>query len=223
MEDGVKFIFRTLIKIPCFVIIAYIIFNLFCFSITYFKMMGASYAIMQVSMENNYIPKTELDSLNSYVQQFNSASNNGNITEANGTNMISDIKIVKGTNEYIFNDSTSTYERKFENVAWMDGDTKVSSVDAKKDRKQYGETITYGLTYKYNWIWPLNTNQLAKTVGGSENKDGSEDGVAGLGGGQTTLRSRADYIRNGKNTLDSEGTIEFIHTVPGLQYYSDLD
>lgn len=207
MDGGVKFIFKTLIRVPCLIVAAYMIFNLFCFTLTYFKMMGASYAIMQVAMENNYIPEQELKSLNSYVQQFNSEVSNNNVAEANGTGMISDISITKSTNTVIAgrDESGNHFER----------------VEVG-DRKQYGEIITYGLSYRYNWIWPLRSDQLFKTTGETDNTDGSSRGVAGLSNGSTSMRSRAQYIQE-NGTVDSAGTISFNHSVPGLQYYSDLD
>lgn len=219
MEDGVKFIFKTLIKIPCFIVIAYIIFNLFCFSITYFKMMGASYAIMQVSMENNYIPETELKSLNGYVQQFNSATSN-DLSEANGTNMVSDINIITQID-------SPTSGKTVVPIAGLNssGVEETWNSNNNKRDKQYGEIVSYGLSYKYNWIWPLRSDQMF-TNNGNETVDRNgntiQGGVAGLGGGNTTIHSRAEYIMS-KQKLDQDGIITFVHSVPGLQYYPDLE
>lgn len=218
MEDGVKFIFKTLIKIPCFIVAAYVVFNLFCFSITYFKMMGASYAIMQVAMENNYLPETELKSLNSYVQQFNSEKSND--LAANGTNMISDIKIVTQVNN-------TDGDKELVEIAGLNdaGAEETLNSDSNKRDKQYGEIVSYGLSYKYNWIWPLRSDQLFTNTGNeTKDKDGNvvKGGVNGLGNGDTTIHSRAEYLMS-KKKLDSEGIIKFIHSVPGLQYYPDLE
>ena len=36
MNESVKFIFKTLLKVPVFILVAYAIFNLFAFSFSYF-------------------------------------------------------------------------------------------------------------------------------------------------------------------------------------------
>ena len=67
MNDSVKFIFKTLIKVPVIILVMYAIFNLFAFSFSYFKIMGFSYVAMQTAVENNYIPDTEMGTLQSYL------------------------------------------------------------------------------------------------------------------------------------------------------------
>lgn len=67
MSGTVKFIFKTLIRVPIIIIIAYTIFNVFGFGLSYFKMLGLSYVAMQTAVENNYIPDNEASTLNSYM------------------------------------------------------------------------------------------------------------------------------------------------------------
>ena len=67
MSDSVKFIFKTLLKVPVIILVAYGIFNLFAFSFSYFKIMGFSYVAMQTAVENNYIPATEMGTLQGYL------------------------------------------------------------------------------------------------------------------------------------------------------------
>jgi hypothetical protein len=67
MSDSVKFIFKTLIKVPCLIFVAYFILNIFAFCYTYFKMLGFSYVVMQTAVENNYLPTTEYNQLNAYI------------------------------------------------------------------------------------------------------------------------------------------------------------
>lgn len=67
MSDSVKFIFKTLIKIPVAIMAAYLVFNAFAFGLTYFKLLGFSYVVMQTAAENNYIPAEQLITLNSYL------------------------------------------------------------------------------------------------------------------------------------------------------------
>lgn len=68
MTDTVKFIFKTLIKIPIIIIVVYTLFNAFAFSLSYYKMLGLSYVALQTAVENNYIPSTERSSLEDYMQ-----------------------------------------------------------------------------------------------------------------------------------------------------------
>lgn len=67
MRDSVKFIFKTLFKIPVLILTTYAIFNIFAFSLTYFKLLGFSYVVMQTAVENNYIPPQEMNTLNAYL------------------------------------------------------------------------------------------------------------------------------------------------------------
>lgn len=67
MADNVKFIFKTLFRIPIIVFIVYFVFNIFAFSFTYFRLLGFSYVALQTAVENNYIPETEYNSLTAYL------------------------------------------------------------------------------------------------------------------------------------------------------------
>lgn len=73
MQDGVKFIFKTLIKVPIIILVVYAIFNLFAFSFSYFRLLGFSYVAMQTTVENNYIPESEYNTLNNYLQSLDTA------------------------------------------------------------------------------------------------------------------------------------------------------
>lgn len=79
MAENVKFIFKTLIKVPCIIMVSFFVFNAFAFGLTYFKLLGLSYVVMQTAVENNYIPATELDTLNNYLANI---SNTGVIDNA---------------------------------------------------------------------------------------------------------------------------------------------
>lgn len=68
MSDSVKFIFKTLLRVPIIIIVAYTIFNIFAFGLSYFKMLGLSYVAMQTAVENNYIPTSERASIENYMQ-----------------------------------------------------------------------------------------------------------------------------------------------------------
>lgn len=74
MSDSVKFIFKTLTKIPIIIMVFYFVFNIFAFSFTYFRLLGLSYVVMQTAVENNFIPQEELITLQNYLD---SISNTG--------------------------------------------------------------------------------------------------------------------------------------------------
>ncbi len=67
MEDSIKTIFKTLIKVPVIIMVSYLIFNIFAFGISYLKILGLSYVVMQTAIENNYIPQEEKNSLELYM------------------------------------------------------------------------------------------------------------------------------------------------------------
>lgn len=70
MEDGVKFIFKTLLKVPIIIFVCYLFFNIFTFAFTYFRALGISYVVMQTVVENNYIPPQEKSTLQAYASSM---------------------------------------------------------------------------------------------------------------------------------------------------------
>ena len=67
MADNVKFIFKTLLKVPIIIFVIYAVFNVFAFSLSYFKILGFSYVAMQTAVENSYIPEQEMNTLENYL------------------------------------------------------------------------------------------------------------------------------------------------------------
>ena len=70
MNSSIRFIFKTLTKIPITILAVYAVFNIFAFSLTYFKLLGLSYVVMQTAVENNYLPTEEYNTLNNYLQSI---------------------------------------------------------------------------------------------------------------------------------------------------------
>lgn len=85
MDGSVAGIFKTLLKVPIFIMTSFLIFNLFSFVISYLNILNASSIAMIVAMDNNYIPPNERDSLNNYF---------GSIE----THMLQDIRFTGSTN-----------------------------------------------------------------------------------------------------------------------------
>ena len=81
MTDSVKFIFKTLIKVPIFIFVAFFILNIFSIAFIYFKMLGLSYVVMQTAVENNYLPDSEVSMILTYLNDISNGivelKNNG--------------------------------------------------------------------------------------------------------------------------------------------------
>lgn len=151
MEDGVKYIFKTLIKVPVFIVAAYFIFNIFAFCFIYFKMLGASYIVMQTAVENNYLPTTELTTLHNYINQFNDIAMVSNAAIVVG-NDGADIVVYDGTN----NDPTVP-----------EG---ANNSDARR-KTQYGHNVTVGVTCRFLPVWPLQHGKVAGLTGEGDDTD----------------------------------------------------
>lgn len=132
MSDSVKYIFKTLIKIPCYMMVACMLLNIFAFSFTYFRILGFSYVVMQTAVENNYLPTSEKDQLNQYLAK------------------ITDSAFV--SNAYIVYNSNS----RSDGIKETNVDTSIPSAEV---RRQYGRPVTVGVAFDYTFIWPLMPNQ----------------------------------------------------------------
>lgn len=132
MSDSVKFIFKTLIKVPCYIMVAYMLLNLFAFSFTYFRVLGFSYVVMQTAVENNYIPTSEKNQLNKYLDEITQSA------------FVS--------NAYIVYNSNSRTDGIIEEGV----DTTIPSAE---ERRQYGRPVRVGVAFNYTFIWPLMPNQ----------------------------------------------------------------
>lgn len=135
MEDGIKYIFKTLLKVPIIIVVAYFIFNIFAFCFIYFKMLGASYIVMQTAVENNYLPATELATLHNYINQFNNiemVSNAALIVGDDGTNLV-------------------VYDGVTTDPTVPEG---LTTSDARR-KTQYGHNVTVGVTCRFLPVWPL--------------------------------------------------------------------
>lgn len=145
MEDSVRRIFSTLIKVPIIILVSYLIFNIFAFTLSYFKLLGISYVVMQTAVENNYIPDAEMETLTKYVQSL----------------------------------STSVLEN-------------AEIIAINNTRKQYGDEITVGVAARYKFIMPIfKDKELVMDIPDHE--------------------------------INEDANIVITYTVPGLQYYPDLD
>lgn len=74
MDDyDVKFIFKTLVKVPIWIMVAFSIINVFAFTTSYFRIVGASYTLQQTVMDNNFLTQADLNSFNTYLDTLETA------------------------------------------------------------------------------------------------------------------------------------------------------
>lgn len=217
MSDSVKFIFMTLIKVPCIIFAAFFIFNIFAFFFIYFKVLGFSYVVMQEVVENNYINNSQMSQL---TAQFDD---------------IDEIPLADNTKVIIgLSTSRDSYGRNIPACAKWNGTNyiPVLSTDCVSgttiegssalSKTQYGTQKTVGVHCDYTIVWPLSYN----------NSMGLTDGVNGNDGGLYNSIS-TDY--NGDEFTDNMGTgdvtdkghavkipLNIYYTVPGLKYYADM-
>lgn len=146
MNDSVKFIFKTLIKVPVIILVSYFIFNLFAFTFTYFRLMGLSYVVMQTVVENNFIPEDEKQTLTNYINSLE-------------TGVVNNLAIGCDTNTTNDTANGGPY-------------VNVNAPDNDNYKVQYGTPITVTVSAKYNWVFPLvNT---ADDGNGTPHADGLE-------------------------------------------------
>lgn len=201
MADNVKFIFKSLIKVPIFIFVAFFIFNIFTFFFIYFKMLGISYVVMQTAVENNYLPQQELTTLNKYMTSLNEISyvENAQIVVDNDT---SGATLYNGSGNYLDENGNAKGLK-------SDGHNSVT-------RRQYGNYIVTGVYCKYRIIWPL---QHVETM------HDTNAGVAGTNSNNNnTVETSSTTLENRRS--DSKHAvlipIKFVYTIPGLKYYPDL-
>ena len=145
MNDSVKFIFKTLIKVPVIILVSYFVFNLFAFTFTYFRLLGFSYVAMQTVVENNFIPPDEQTTLTNYLNSLE-------------TGVVSNLAVGCDTN--VSNDASN-------GGPYID----ITNPDNDNIRVQYGTPITVTVSAKYTWVFPL-ANTMAENPSDSAHADG---------------------------------------------------
>ena len=230
MQDGVKFIFKTLIRVPIVIYVAFALLNLFAFCFAYFKMLGVSYVVQQSAVENKYLTTSNLKTIGDYVRSVDASSvfiEEANIVVGDSSlkhstsNLTSDGKYTTAYNYAYTSNTANTTGTTFGTMAMSTklADTKVGALV----RKQYGNEVTVGVTYRFRTVWPFDYRR---------NTTSQKTGV-GIGGYSEAARksNMADrqnrgYSANTKATWTtmtlSRNCINIVYTVPGLKYYPDL-
>ena len=235
MSDEVKFIFKTLMKVPVFIIVSFLILNMFAFFFIYFKVLGLSYVVMQTAVENNYLPPTEIRTLCKYAQTFEDipmVTNAAIVVAKNGNDYTYTQDV--GDNTYIYQSSKDeTGKDRAQNSEGGGGELGTKSyeyvdMESQTDgtalkKVQYGKSVTVGVHCGYKLVWPLGYKE---TINGVTTKNADDDGTNGVEG-YNTGKNFAGFKSDEQLASDREDKATMIqfdicHTVPGLKYYPDL-
>lgn len=196
----VKGVFKTLLKVPCYIVIGYLVMNIVLFLGYYIKALGLSYAVMQVAVENNYIPESEDKILTSTMMNIGSDSQNATVEEEEELN----ISAVSNFGIYIDTDSSvGSVEELYPDTPVFKPGSRITDTSVN-NRKQYGNTITVGVGYVYTAVLPLPK---------SAEKDGE--------------KVYSDKVNGSANVFEYNNSIvstpvRITYRVPGLKYYPDL-
>lgn len=196
-ESSVAGIFKILIKIPIVIVISYLIINVYAFSLSYFRILGASYSLQQIVMENNYLPEREANSFEKYLQSLE-------------TGFLTNITAVVYTDTDI--SDASGYTGRNTDGRILDA-TSFGVVVGNNSRQQYGDTAYVGIVSNFSALWPFRYDQLIE--------EGGVQGYSDATGIHNTRFRDEEDLRN--NRLHTTAKIDIIHPVIGLQYYSDLE
>ena len=234
MSDEVRWIFKTLIKVPVIVFGAFLVFNIFAFGYTYSKALGLSYVAMQEVVENNYITGSQANQFRRYFYDIEQTPLIHNMTLITGKvgNQIS----LWDKNSNNLGDVYTGYMSRLTDSTELARYSTVSPADHAGVKVQYGHDKTVGIHCEFSILWPLSYQYTNPTLDPSA---GEVKHVAGAGNEPTPttniinikgMSSSDDPYDNGDaNSSDQEKhmnsikiPIDIYYTVPGLKYYSDL-
>lgn len=243
MSDEVKFIFKTLLKVPVIILVSFMVLNIFAFFFIYFKVLGLSYVIMQTAVENNYLPVSELSVLCEYVHEFEDIPmvTNSAIIVAKSGNTYSyvqsptDMTVLNSTLDYDGDgiaESDASHNAEGSSQAAFSGTTKnyirydmtAGTPNTALKKQQYGKKVTVGAHCGYKLVWPLSYEQTFKgddaRYGGNSGQN--PNGVQGLKGTGTTIGKTDAQLLTDREDKATIMNFDICYTVPGLRYYPDL-
>lgn len=143
MSDGVKFIFKTLIKVPIIIAIVLFLFNIFNFVMYYTRLYTLTQMVESIVMENNYIPADLRDT----VVDYSASMSNRN------RSFLRNIDIVD--EEYNKDTGAVTSNRLW--LSFANSNTVHYSTDYAK--LQYGNSRRITVQGAFVWVIPLVTTK----------------------------------------------------------------
>lgn len=204
MDDSVRTIFKALIKVPCIIMVAFLMLNVFAYAVSYFRIVSATNTIQQAVMENNFLTKDDTDTFVKYLSTMETA-------------YLNNFEI------HIDNETSSAKECIIPVTKYMTiGSSAVKDAD-QNSRVQYGTPVNVSVTANYKFIMPLVYGQTLKTGEVQGFSDTKLSGAADHGRTVSTdfiSDAEAEYRRQHNSPLN---TISVKSTVVGMQYYADID
>lgn len=193
MTENVKFIFKTLLRVPIIILVSFAVLNIFAFGLSYFKLLGVAYVTMQAAIENNYLPPQEWNTLENYLL-------------AQETSMLDSVTLA-----CITGDEALTVDPRS-----VSGLSQAGNI-----RRQYGKPLTIVVGAHYRFVWPLMPSE--QTSNGVAAKGYSVQGGydTGLYKGRDLSESELRMARE-EYEANPDNNIIITYTVPGLKYYPDL-
>lgn len=205
MSDGVKFIFKTLIKVPIIILISYFIFNIFSYTVAYFRLYSAAQMINSIVMENGYLPGDETDetTLLGQVKKYMDDNVSSNLLIPVGGNVCPGVTIETNGKS-----------------------TSGSVADGNNVRVQYGGEAKVTVSGHLVWLMPLvnvKGEYLKDGVNGISTSDGTAyTGVIADAEAERERRGFKDGNDASSGVTNNKSNITFTYTVPCLKYYSDI-
>lgn len=147
MESSIKKVFMTLIKVPVYIAIMYLITNIVFFALFYLRALGVSYVVMQTAVENNYIPASEAQALNKSLQTITSPKTE----QVDGTTI--DSSIANKFMVFVDTSGTKTLDTLYNENSSLNGSFVTNG--STNTRVQYGREITVGVGYLYKIVLPM--------------------------------------------------------------------
>ena len=247
MSDGVKFIFKTLFKVPIIILAAYLLMNVLGVVTTYFKVQGVQYGLENILVENNYISTTDLEKLMPQLWALG-------YSRDTATGTWEKIAYVDEIGFIVMDDAGGEHRVPLDSPVTTSASAAASHASAgmnsffgatldhsPTNRTQYGSAKTIGFYADYAVLWPLtvydNTASGVAFTGGNNNvvegydngnwqhnsSVGSSGGVAGSIFTGGNIGSTGDYATDTRNHANVvQIPIELRNTVVGIKYYADL-
>lgn len=227
MSDGVKFIFKTLFKVPIFILAAYLILNVLGLVTTYFKVQGVEYGLTNIVTENNYISRSDLTKLMPQLWALGYHYDGTTWTKIDYVDEIG-FYIVgdDGSANWIAIDppnATGTNANSAAQNALTAVNNCFTSLDkSPMNRTQYGHAKVIGFYANYAIIWPLTVYN--DPSGGAFSSGNAA--VAGYNNGnwQTDndppVETSGGIFTGGQRRITVP--ISMNDTVVGIKYYSDM-
>lgn len=244
MSDGVKFVFKTLFKVPIFILAAYLLMNVLGIVTTYFKVQGIQYGLENIVTENNYISTQDLTKLMPQLWALGYSHN-----PATGT--WTKIAYVEEVGFLVVDESGTEHRVQLPNPQTTSASVAATQIKngidgcfttldhSPTNRTQYGTSKVIGFYADYAVLWPLTVYDNAaggSFTGGNNNVVTGFDGgnwqntaAAAPAGVEGSIFTGGNIPVTGDFGEDSKAhanvvrvPIELSNTVVGIKYYSDL-